>query len=217
MNAFLFDLDGTLVDTLEDIATACNALLHNLGFAQHPVPAYRHFVGQGFTVLVKKALPPAAVAQSTPEHIHHAVAQARALYAQCYLQQSRPYPQVHASLRQLARRGARMGVLSNKPDQLTKGMIKAFFPDIPFFAVRGALEGVPLKPDPSAALALLQQAGIAPEQCAFVGDSAVDMNTALAAGMCPVGVSWGFRGKGEVLAAGARHCVDHASQWLDLL
>lgn len=214
MNAFLFDLDGTLVDTLEDIATACNALLNSLGFAQHPVPAYKHFVGKGFTVLVKKALPPDAAAQSSPEQIAHAVALARALYADCYLQQSRPYPEVHASLRLLAQRGARMGVLSNKPDQLTKGMVKAFFPDIPFFAVRGALEGVPLKPDPTAALALLQQAGIAPEHSAFVGDSAVDMNTALAAGMCPVGVSWGFRGKNEVLAAGARYCVDHASQWL---
>jgi phosphoglycolate phosphatase len=216
MRAFLFDLDGTLVDTLEDIAAACNGMLHQLGFAQHPVAAYRHFVGNGFTVMIQKALPAGIAAQSSTEQIERYVALARSLYAACYLQQSCPYPQVHESLRELARRGALLGVLSNKPQPQTAGLVAALFPDIPFFAVRGAVAGVPLKPDPTAALDLLQQAGIAPQHCAFVGDSAVDIHTALAAGLCPVGVSWGFRGLQEVLDAGAQHCVHCASQWLDL-
>ena len=214
MKGLMFDLDGTLVDTLEDIAEACNALLHPQGYPTHAIPAYRNFVGRGFTVLVRRALP--SDVQLSPEELEGLVASARLFYSTTFLHKSNPYPFIHSSLYDLCKKGMRLAVLSNKPDQWTKAIVQHFFGDIPFCEVRGALPDVPLKPAPEAAFAVLRSMGLTPAECLYVGDSDVDMQTAANAGMRSIGVSWGFSSGEEVAAAGAWRMVTDARQLLPL-
>lgn len=206
MKAFMFDLDGTLLDTLADIAAACNCLLAAHGWPQHPVAAYRRMVGNGFATLIRRAVP-ASVLESLDDHaLERLVGEGRGLYAQHLHDATVPYPGMRDVLAELARRGFALAVLSNKPDDMTQAVIARQFPAIPFARVCGGRAGMPLKPDPAGALAILHEMNVAPEECFYVGDSDVDMRTAGAAGMVPVGVSWGFRGEEEVRAAGAA-CV----------
>ena len=211
MKAFMFDLDGTLLDTLADIAAACNSLLEAHGWPRHPVEAYRQMVGNGFATLIRRAVPGPVLASLDAPALERLVEEGRGLYARHLHGATRPYPGIPAVLAELARRGFALAVLSNKPDDMTQAVIARQFPAVPFARVCGGRAGMPLKPDPAGALALLREMGIAPGECFYVGDSDVDMRTARAAGMVPVGVSWGFRGEEEVRAAGAA-CVLHRAE-----
>lgn len=196
--AFIFDLDGTLLDTLPDIAAACNETLAAHGIAPHPVSEYSRMLGNGFAALIKRAAAPlelsdAALAAITDD--------ARKRYAARMTEQTRPYEGMEATLAALADHGAYLAVLSNKPDAMTVPLISHYFPGIPFARVCGAREGVPLKPHPQALLAIIQES--AAENALYVGDSDVDMITARNAGCAPVGAAWGFRGADELAAAGA--------------
>ena len=214
VKGLIFDLDGTLVDTLEDIAAACNAMLEKEGFPTHSTAAYRKFVGNGFTTLVRKALPAQAV--SDPGQLEDLVSKARLEYDKKFLHKSNPYPFIHEVLTELCKNGMRLGVLSNKPDPWTKPIIAHFFGDIPFAAVRGGLPGVPLKPDPAAVLDMLHVMNLAPEDCLYVGDSHVDIQTAHHAGMRVVSVSWGFSSRPELAALHPWRIVDEARELLTL-
>lgn len=192
----IFDLDGTLADSLEDIASAMNRTLAGHGFLVHPISAYRTFVGEGVRKLVERALPPGS------EHLRDAfLAAYQADYAEHLLDATRLFPGVPEVLDGLAAVGVPMAVLSNKTDLPTRQMVEALCGRWKFGAVVGERPGVPRKPDPSSALALADALGAPPEAVAFVGDTGVDMLTARAASMRPVGVLWGFRPK-EVLACG---------------
>ena len=206
MKAFMFDLDGTLLDTLEDIAASCNLLLEARGWPGHPVAAYRHMVGNGFATLIRRAVPDAVLASLDSGALERLVEEGRGIYAAHLHGATAPYPGMEKTLAELARKGFALAVLSNKPDEMTRAVIARQFPSIPFALVRGGRADTPLKPDPAGALAMLREMRVPPEACFYVGDSAVDMRTALAAGMRPVGVAWGFRGEDEVVAAGAA-CV----------
>ena len=198
MRCFIFDLDGTLVDTLGDIAMTMNGFLERHGWPGHPVEAYRMMVGRGLTNLIRAAVP--------AEHADRAAElypTVFALYEAMGVGSSRPYPGAAAALSELDAAGAPLAVVSNKPDPITAAMVKALFPDVPFTFVHGGRDGVPSKPDPASALEAARACGFAPADCAFVGDSDVDMRTAVAAGMVPVGAAWGFRGEEELRAAGA--------------
>lgn len=200
VRAALFDLDGTLVDSLADIAGAMNHALARQGLPIHPLSSYRHFVGEGVRQLVRKAAAPEAC-----EDVHEALlASYRAHYAEHLLDTTRPYPGVAEVLARLAGDGVRLGVLSNKADGYTRRLVEHFFPGVPFGAVYGERAGVPRKPDPTAALGLAAELGVAPAECAFIGDTPIDMDTARAAGMYAVAVSWGFRDAPELRAHGAR-------------
>jgi phosphoglycolate phosphatase len=199
--AAIFDLDGTLVDSLADIAAAMNWALAHHGLPTHPEAAYRGFVGEGVRELVRRAAGPGA-----PDEVRHAalLESYRGYYAEHLLDRTRPFPGMEALLARLARQGVRLGVLSNKSDAFTRQLVEALFPGQAFAAVYGERPGVARKPDPAAALALAVELGASPAACAFVGDTPVDMKTARAAGMHAVGVTWGFRDAAELSAHGAQ-------------
>ncbi|HEY1907304.1 MAG TPA: HAD family hydrolase [Myxococcaceae bacterium] len=193
----IFDLDGTLADSLEDIASAMNRTLEAHGFPTHPVSAYRTFVGEGVRKLAERALPPGT------DPVRDAfIAAYQADYAEHLLDATHLFPGIPEVLDGLQRAGVPVGVLSNKPDAPTRRLVEALCSRWQFGAVFGERPDVPRKPDPASALALADALGAPPESVAFVGDTSVDILTALAASMRPVGVLWGFRPK-EVLATGA--------------
>lgn len=208
MRAFIFDLDGTLVDSLEDIGQACNDVLASHGYPVHPLPAYRFYVGRGFHKLVNDALPEGEAAKLSSDQLTALIAEARARYGGNMCVRTKPYAGITEALHQLADDGHALAVLSNKPDDLTVELVRRYFPDVPFALVRGGREGVPLKPEPDAPLDMLRHMDFLPERSFYVGDSNVDIFTARNAGMISIGVAWGFRGADELRAAQADHVID---------
>lgn len=208
----IFDLDGTLLDTIGDLAVACNAVLAARGLPQHTYEQYRRFVGNGIMRLVERVLPEAL---RTPD----TVAAVRADFVKYYTEHidihTVPYRGIPELLAQLVRRDVRLAVASNKFQAGTEKLIRRFFPDISFAAVLGQREGVPLKPDPTVAEEILAATGVARARTLFVGDSGVDMLTAAAAGIRSAGVTWGFRDRAELLEAGAWRIVDRPEALLD--
>ena len=213
-DAVLFDLDGTLLDTLEDLADSVNAVLRRMGCPEHPVEAYKYFIGQGFSVLAGRSLPPG---ERNPARIGECVAGAKAEYARRWTRRTHPYPEVPGLLDELSRRGVRLAILSNKPHEFTRDMVRHFLPGWRFDEVLGGREGVPAKPDPTAALGICARLAIPPARFAYVGDSGTDMQTARRAGMYAVGVLWGFRGREELLADGAQVLIETPAGLLPLL
>ena len=188
--AVIFDLDGTLLDTLQDLAGSMNQVLQRLGFPEHPPEAYKYFVGDGMVNLARRALP---AAERREEVVARAAEALRAEYGRRWQRLTHPYPVFQSCCGALNRLGIKLGVLTNKPDNFAKVMVAAYFPEITFAAVAGALPARPLKPDPAGALALAQELAVPPTAVVFVGDSGNDMQTARAAGMYGAGALWGFR------------------------
>ncbi|MDE7305525.1 MAG: HAD-IA family hydrolase [Alistipes sp.] len=210
----IFDLDGTLVDSIGDLAVACNTALALRGLPQHSYEAYCSFVGNGIMRLVERALPEPL---RSPENVALVRADFIAYYTDHLDVRTEPYPGIPQLLAELVRRGVKLAVASNKFQAGTEKVIRSFFPDIRFEAVLGQREGVPLKPDPAVAEEILSLTGIPREQALFVGDSAIDILTARAAGIRSAGVTWGFRRRAELEEAGADRIVDRADQLLGLL
>ncbi|MCW8984312.1 MAG: HAD family hydrolase [Thermoanaerobaculales bacterium] len=210
----IFDLDGTLIDSLGDLADAMNAVLENRGCQVHPRDSYRHFVGDGIEMLVRRALPPEAIDQTD---IAEVVQQMRREYSTRWTATTRPFPEIPELLSELKSRGIRSAVLSNKPDSPTREIVAELFPSDPFTIVRGARDGVPLKPDPTSALEIVSELGVQPEQSVFVGDTSIDMKTSRNAGMRAVGVTWGFREADGLVAHGADHIVHRPLEILGIV
>ena len=205
----IFDLDGTLLDTVADLANATNQALQQCGYPTHPVEAYYQFVGNGINKLFVRALP---AEHSTEEN----VMRIRALFVPYYNEHnadcSRPYPGVVALLRTLQERGVQLAVASNKYHEATLKLVRHFFPEIHFAAIYGQREGVAIKPAPDIVFDILRDTGIAKEKTLYVGDSGVDMQTASNAGVESVGVAWGFRSVEELCEHGAMHIVHTANE-----
>jgi len=212
LRAAIFDLDGTLVDSLADIAAAMNHSLTQHGLPTHALSEYRHFVGEGVMVLVRKALP-----ADREELAASVLAAYRAYYAEHLFDQTYVFPGIPGVLSQLAADNVRLAVLSNKADAFTRRLVEGLLPGVPFKSIYGERPGVPRKPDPTAALGVAAELGVAPGDCAFVGDTPVDMNTARNAGMYSVGVTWGFRSPEELRAHGARALATTADELLAAL
>jgi phosphoglycolate phosphatase len=209
--ALIFDLDGTLADSLEDIAGSMNVALATHGLPTYPTEAYRAMVGEGIGELVRRAV------GARSDELLAAVAQTyRAAYRACGHAKTRIYPGIEALLTALNGRGVPLAVLSNKRDEFTRSLVLQHLSRWRFVEVRGEREGTPRKPDPTAALELAAALKTAPVDVAFVGDTAIDVRTARAAGMIPVGVLWGFRGRDELEAAGARHVLSSPAELLAL-
>lgn len=210
----IFDLDGTLLDTIGDLAVACNAVLALRGLPQHSYEEYCTYVGNGIMRLVERALPDEL---RTPEN----VALVRADFVRYYTEHidtyTKPYDGIAELLRDLVRRGVQVAVASNKFQAGTEKLIRLFFPEVPFAVVFGQRPGVPLKPDPAVVNEILALTGVAADEALYVGDSGIDIQTAAAAGVRSVGVTWGFRSREELVGAGARHLADRASEILGLL
>lgn len=208
----IFDLDGTIADTLLDISESMNETLAAHELPTHAPLHYRRVVGGGAKNLASLLLPP------DKQHlIEPLTREFRARYAERPIKHSRPYPGVPELLDALIARGHPLAVLSNKPDHLTKPIVAQLFPSVPFVRVLGESSAYPRKPDPSSALAVAHDLGVAPSRCVFVGDTAIDVRTARAANMLPVGVRWGFHDASELKQAGARHLLGKPLELLDVL
>jgi phosphoglycolate phosphatase len=215
-DAIIFDLDGTLLDTLEDIADAMNQALEAGGFPKHPLESYRHFVGDGVRMLATRTLPEGSRDDDT---ITRFTAQMREAYARNWDNKTAPYPGIPELLDALVERGITMAVLSNKPDDFTKLCVEKLLPGWQFAAVLGHREGLALKPDPAGAVEVAARLTVPRERILYVGDSGMDMQTAVRAGMVPLGVLWGFRSRDELLAAGAVSLAgtpSHVLSYLDV-
>ncbi|MBP7634154.1 HAD family hydrolase [Candidatus Ozemobacteraceae bacterium] len=200
----IFDLDGTLLDTLADIADSTNRVLLRQGFATHPLDAYRYFVGDGMRMLAERALP---ADRRVPETVDEVFREVHAEYDRHWADVTRPYDGIQGLLDGLLARGVEMSVLSNKPDEFTVMMVEHYFPGVPFRRVYGAGAGIPRKPDPAGALRIAAESGLPPESFLYLGDTMVDMKTAVAAGMFPIGALWGFREEAELREGGAKLLV----------
>ncbi|MBI2504657.1 MAG: HAD family hydrolase [Candidatus Latescibacteria bacterium] len=212
--AVIFDLDGTLLDSLEDLADSMNQVLESLGFAPHPVPAYKYFVGEGMEVLARRVLPEAVRDEDT---LARTVAAMRQVYGQRWDHKTRPYAGVPELLEALRARGLRRAVLSNKPDDFTRLTVERLLAPHAFDLVQGVGPGTPPKPDPTGALAVAARLGVEPAACLYLGDTATDMQTACRAGMYAVGALWGFRTREELEENGARAVVERPAEVLALL
>ncbi|WP_031388021.1 HAD family hydrolase [Desulfonatronum thiodismutans] len=211
----IFDLDGTLLDTLEDLADAVNTVLTNHHWPTHPLDAYRRFVGNGVTTLIRRAMPEDE--RREERRVAEIVSEMREVYARGWANKTKPYPGIDPLLNALRERGVPMTILSNKPHDATAAMVDHFFPTNLFQLVMGARPDKPRKPDPTTALETSMHLGLPPEAILFLGDSDVDMHTANAAGMTSLGAAWGFRGTEELLAAGARAVLRSPKELLDWL
>lgn len=201
----LFDLDGTLLNTLDDLADSVNIILRECGLPEHPVEAYRYFVGEGASVLISRVLP-----ESHRDAVTHArcLTRFREVYAVRWNLKTRPYKGIIDVLRQVHDLGIRMAVLSNKPHDATLQCVAELLAPIPFDIVQGQQEGIARKPDPGGALSIARSLHLTPGEWWYVGDTATDMQTASAAGMFAVGVAWGFREKHELWENGARTILE---------
>lgn len=213
--AVLFDLDGTLLDTLDDIASAGNAALAAEGFPGHPAQAYRWFIGDGVPNLVRRALP--ADAARDAALVDRCCERFREAYEHSWNVHTRPYDGVLELVGRIAAKGVPMAVLSNKPHDFTGKCVEEYFPPGLFRVVAGDRPGIARKPDPAGALAIAASLGVEPAAIAYLGDSLVDMTTAVRAGMDPIGAGWGFRTVQELRAHGARRVLDHPLELLDVL
>ena len=208
------DLDGTLVDTLEDLADALNRVLRGEQAPGHSLATYKLLVGKGIRDLVAQALPPE---KRSAETIARCYAAMLADYGDNCLVKTRRYDGVAELVRGLRAAGVKLAVLSNKSDELTQRIVESLFGRGDFDVVMGARPDAPLKPDPTVALLISDRLGIAPGRMVFLGDSGIDMRTATAAGMIAVGAAWGFRTKDELVENGAGVVLDHPLELLELL
>jgi len=212
--AVLFDLDGTLLDTIADIGTAVNTALASLGLPGHPIDAYRYFVGDGIEVLARRVLPPD---RRSDADVAACLAAINREYGAGLLIRTKPFDGVIKLLSELTRKEILLAVVSNKPHELALRSVAAHFASGQFAVVLGERKDAPTKPDPTLALLAAKTLSVPPDRCLYVGDSGIDMQTAVNAGMYPVGVLWGFRDAEELLATGAKTLIKRPADLLTLV
>jgi phosphoglycolate phosphatase len=212
--AVIFDMDGTLLDTIEDIADSMNEALSRMGFAGHPVNTYLAFVGDGIEALAERSLPESERAAQT---VAEAVRIMREVYAERWSVKSRPYAGIGDVLDGLSSLNIPMSILSNKLDGFTKAMAASLLADWTFVEVRGLVPGGTRKPDPAGALECARLMGVDPAACILVGDSGIDMETAVRAGMAGFGALWGYQDRERLLARGARVLMEDPRELLGYL
>ncbi len=209
----IFDLDGTLLDTIGDIACSTNHALAENGFALHETSAYRRFVGNGIMKLFERALP---AGQATSETLARMRASFIAHYSMHNCDLTRPYDGIKELLARLSASGVGIAVASNKYDKAVKALIGHFFPETPFTAVEGNKENVPPKPDPAIVNGIISMSGCSRSDVLFVGDSCIDMQTAANAQVDACGVTWGFSPESELLQCNPAHIVHDPAMVADI-
>lgn len=211
---FIFDLDGTLLNTIGDLAVGCDYMLSLRGLPTHTYEEYCSFVGNGIMRLVERALPEEL---RTADYIKAARKDFVDFYIDHIDAHTVPYQGMVELVTELQQRGAKLAVASNKFQAGTEKLIKKFFPEIEWVEICGNREGVPLKPDTALVDLILSKAGVEREKCYMVGDSAVDIKTAQNAGIHSIGVSWGFRSREELEQAGAEQIADTVEELKEML
>ena len=205
----IFDLDGTLLNTIADLANSTKYALKVLGYPIHEPDKYNLMVGNGINKLFERALPDG---EKTEENVLRVRQEFVPYYDQHNADKSRPYPGVTELLETLQTAGMQLAVASNKYQTATEKLIAHYFPNIKFTAVFGQREGIPVKPDPIIVKEILQIAKVQEEETLYVGDSGVDMQTAINAGVTSCGVTWGFRPRTELESFHPDHIVDNAEE-----
>lgn len=200
----IFDLDGTLLDTIEDLAGAGNWVCRKNGWPEYTVEKFKTMVGHGIPNLVSRFSP--ADCQS-PLLLANTLAQFTAYYGAHNMEKTAPYPGMGALLDRLGAAGVQMAVYSNKADEFSKVIVDHYFPGV-FPLIRGKVQGVPVKPDPTGVHGVLEELGADVAKTLFVGDSSVDIQTGHNAGMAACGVTWGFRSRESLVEAGADYLAD---------
>lgn len=210
----IFDLDGTLLNTIGDLAACCNHMLRQRGLEEHSYEEYCHFVGNGVTRLVERALPELL---RTTDYI----AAARKDFVEYYYDNIDNYTVAYDGIHELLQRcvdaGATLAVASNKFHSGTNRLIEKFFGDIEFAAIYGNRDGFPLKPDRAIIDLIMEQCGATADNTYMVGDSGIDIQTARAAGVHAIGVSWGFRDRQELVESGAEYIADNTEELFDAI
>jgi len=212
--AAVFDLDGTLLNTLADIADAMNAALERMGFPGHGTTAYRYLTGDGVRALAERSVPEGAKDEGT---VAACIREFRSEYADRWGTKTRAYPGITGLLTELARRRVKLSVLSNKLDDFTRQAVRDFLSGFDFSIVIGAKPDLPPKPDPAGALLIARELRISPVHIIFLGDTGVDMMTAVRAGMFPVGALWGFRDEKELRENGAKAVIGTPGDLLEFV
>jgi phosphoglycolate phosphatase len=212
--AVIFDFDGTLLDTLRDLAESVNTVLNRSGFPEHSLEAYRHFVGEGIEELARRVLPEGHRDEAT---ITRTLTDVREEYRQRWPNHTRPYEGIPELLDALTARRVRMAIVTNKPDDSTRTMAARLLPKWKFDVIVGATTDLPRKPDPKGALEAARRLRLPPGAFVYVGDSDIDMKTANAAGMYAVGVLWGFRSADELIRNGAKVLIRKPLELVELL
>lgn len=195
----IFDLDGTLIDSLGDLAAAVEYALAQNGYPSNPPDSYRYFVGNGALKLIERALPKGA-SEEEIKRVHKTFS---GRYREHCLELTKPYPGIEDMLRRLNESGIKLAVASNKPDEFSKQIVTALFGDDKFDTVHGKREGVPTKPSREIVDSIMSELSIGAEETVFVGDSNVDVQTAHNSGLKCIGCAWGFRGADELRDSGA--------------
>lgn len=206
----IFDLDGTLLNTIGDLADAVDYVMRSRNLPEHTNAEYRQMVGGGIKRLVERALPEELA--KNEQYVEECVAQFRRYYVDNIDRHTIPYDGITELLRKLQANGAMLAVASNKFQHGTERLVAKFFGDVEFIAIEGNREGAPLKPDPEIIHTILRKAGVECSDAVMVGDSGIDIRTAIAAGIDSIGVSWGFRFAEELYAVGATTVVTTAEE-----
>lgn len=213
-NLVIFDLDGTLLNTIVDLANSTNYALSQMGFPTHEVNEYNFFVGNGINKLFERALPEG---EKTEENIRKVREEFLKHYDSHNTDRSTPYPGIPELLAALQEKGIKLAVASNKYQAATRKLIAHFFPTIRFTEVFGQREGIKVKPDPTIVYDILAKANLSKEETLYVGDSGVDMQTAINSGVTACGVTWGFRPRTELEKFSPDHIADKAEDILSFL
>ena len=211
----VFDLDGTLTDTLESLTISVNMTLEEMGLSAITAQQCRLFVGNGARVLLKKALEVSGDAEA--DRLEEAMLRYGRIFDQHCTYHVVPYEGIREMLSELKEEGYHLAVLSNKPHRQTVSVVESIFGKDVFELIQGQRNGIPRKPDPTAVLDMLRQFGSSPEQAVYIGDSEVDIATGLAARMQTIGVTWGFRSKKILEEAGAKKTADHPREIVKLI
>lgn len=212
--AAIFDLDGTLIDSLTGIGGTVNEVFARRGYPQHEISAYRYFAGDGVEMLIRRALP--AVARED-ELIQECIVDFLETYERCWRETTKTFSGIEEMLAELTARNVQLAVLSNKVDKFTKDMVRELFPRTAFGAVLGQRPGVPKKPEPDGALEITKALQVDTLETLFIGDTSVDMQTAVNAGMVPIGVLWGFRESAELREHGAYALLEEPRDLLEFI
>lgn len=213
IKAVLFDLDGTLVDSLTDLADGVNRAIAKKGFPTHPVDAFKYFVGDGIPKMIERALPENHRDSNTVNEIKKDFLEYYSLH---YADNTYAYKGMPELVTTLKEQGFIVAVVTNKQQDMADEVVKSLYGDV-FDLIFGKRDGIPAKPDPTAALMAMEQLGVTPKECIFIGDSGMDVATAVNSGAVPVGELWGFRQKDELLKNGAKYIINKPEELLDII
>lgn len=212
--AVIFDLDGTLIDTLYDLGNSVNKALQCLGYPVHEIEDYKYFIGNGTEAMVTKALPEG---KRDVKNVEKCLEKFNEIYELEFNIKSRLYTGISTLLDKLARKDIKLSILTNKPHKFTQKYVESHLSGWPFEIVVGQMDGLPRKPDPAGALKIIDELGVDCSQILYLGDTGVDMITAVESGVHPVGVLWGFRDEKELRENGAKSIIKNPLELIELI